>query len=565
MGVGCGWVGAERRHEAKCASFCFCPAAYPASAAGPPQALAPLPSPTRPPACLRQVLLDGRDIRSLNLRWLREQVGLVGQEPVLFNMSVKGGWPVGVGGWVGRSVTLLLGNQLAPYLSGALHQDRPSCQPLPTMLLSPLPSPRREHSVRAARRQRGAGGGGGAGGQRARLHRGPARAIRHQGAGLWSEMQGKRRLAALPLRLAGSAPAAAASAAPCETPCSCTLPRSTRPPCLPRPAAQLGEGGITLSGGQKQRVAIARAIVKDPKARTARGRGGVCMCRRGDSTRPPCMHHMPLYNPAPPPQVLLLDEATSALDAESERIVQARGAGAGGGAAQRASRVPRGSKPTGMPCRHLACVEAGAPCCPAMQDALDRLMVGRTTVVVAHRCARVPARTAAWLPCMLLLGPGVLAAGCCPCVRCPFLCRKLPWHAPLPTLRRLSTVRDADSIAVVFKGKIIEQGAHEEVSGRGHLLGASNVARLVFTSGFLSPGCAPHLLPLLIAPQPLALPLFPIPGAAPQLMAIPHGSYARLVRHQLTRSTTSSVAGRSFARRASRRGQQHAGGGMQQQ
>jgi ATP-binding cassette subfamily B (MDR/TAP) protein 1 len=67
------------------------------------------------------------------------------------------------------------------------------------------------------------------------------------------------------------------------------------------------------------------------------------------------------------PRVLLLDEATSALDAESEKVVQ---------------------------------------------EALDRLMVGRTTVVVAHR---------------------------------------------------LSTVRDANSIAVVYKGKLVEQGTHNEL------------------------------------------------------------------------------------------------------
>jgi ABC-type multidrug transport system fused ATPase/permease subunit len=47
-----------------------------------------------------------------------------------------------------------------------------------------------------------------------------------------------------------------------------------------------------------------------------------------------------------------------------------------------------------------------------VQDALDRLMVGRTTVVVAHR---------------------------------------------------LSTIRDADCIAVVYKGKLIEQGNHKEL------------------------------------------------------------------------------------------------------
>ncbi|KAJ0691615.1 putative ABC-type xenobiotic transporter [Helianthus annuus] len=67
------------------------------------------------------------------------------------------------------------------------------------------------------------------------------------------------------------------------------------------------------------------------------------------------------------PRILLLDEATSALDAESERVVQ---------------------------------------------EALDRIMVNRTTVIVAHR---------------------------------------------------LSTVRNADMIAVIHRGKMIEQGSHSEL------------------------------------------------------------------------------------------------------
>ncbi|KAH9619688.1 hypothetical protein KSS87_015757 [Heliosperma pusillum] len=67
------------------------------------------------------------------------------------------------------------------------------------------------------------------------------------------------------------------------------------------------------------------------------------------------------------PRILLLDEATSALDAESERVVQ---------------------------------------------EALDRIMVNRTTVVVAHR---------------------------------------------------LSTVRNADIIAVIQQGKVVEKGHHSEL------------------------------------------------------------------------------------------------------
>ena len=71
--------------------------------------------------------------------------------------------------------------------------------------------------------------------------------------------------------------------------------------------------------------------------------------------------------------ILLLDEATSALDAESERLVQ---------------------------------------------DALDRLMASRTTLVIAHR---------------------------------------------------LATVRQADRIVVMDKGRIVEQGTHEQLSAAGGL------------------------------------------------------------------------------------------------
>lgn len=39
--------------------------------------------------CAGQVLLDGNDIKTLKLKWLREQIGLVSQEPALFATSIK--------------------------------------------------------------------------------------------------------------------------------------------------------------------------------------------------------------------------------------------------------------------------------------------------------------------------------------------------------------------------------------------------------------------------------------------------------------------------------------------
>jgi ATP-binding cassette subfamily B (MDR/TAP) protein 1 len=36
-----------------------------------------------------RVTLDGHDLRTLDLIWLRQQIGYVGQEPVLFATSIK--------------------------------------------------------------------------------------------------------------------------------------------------------------------------------------------------------------------------------------------------------------------------------------------------------------------------------------------------------------------------------------------------------------------------------------------------------------------------------------------
>ncbi|GFH13375.1 uncharacterized protein HaLaN_09249 [Haematococcus lacustris] len=94
------------------------------------------------------------------------------------------------------------------------------------------------------------------------------------------------------------------------------------------------------------------------------------------------------------PRIMLLDEATSALDAHAEKVVQ---------------------------------------------DALDHIMVGRTSVVVAHR---------------------------------------------------LSTIRNADKIALVYRGTILEQGTHAELmalpdGGYARLVAAQNGQRAPTNQGTL--------------------------------------------------------------------------------
>ena len=36
-----------------------------------------------------EILLDGIDIKKFNIQWLRSQIGIVSQEPILFNYSIK--------------------------------------------------------------------------------------------------------------------------------------------------------------------------------------------------------------------------------------------------------------------------------------------------------------------------------------------------------------------------------------------------------------------------------------------------------------------------------------------
>jgi ABC-type multidrug transport system fused ATPase/permease subunit len=53
-----------------------------------------------------QIFIDGHDIKDLNVKCLRQQIGVVSQEPVLFNMTIRQNLQMGIEGEVSDKVLI---------------------------------------------------------------------------------------------------------------------------------------------------------------------------------------------------------------------------------------------------------------------------------------------------------------------------------------------------------------------------------------------------------------------------------------------------------------------------
>ena len=174
-----------------------------------------------------QVLLDGVDIKDLNVRWLRAQIGYVGQEPVLFQGSVADNIAKGRGG---AEESAVLSVEDSMRLADAEHKaSKKGCCGAPVSTIAHKPAD--AYKAHAA----GAGAGGvdvEVGISGSELRRGEMGRLDVDEDVMQAAIQSNAH----------------------DFISEFTQGYDT----------DVGEGSIMVSGGQKQRIAIARALVKRP-------------------------------------------------------------------------------------------------------------------------------------------------------------------------------------------------------------------------------------------------------------------------------------------------------------
>ncbi|PNH10191.1 ABC transporter B family member 4, partial [Tetrabaena socialis] len=197
---------------------------------------------------------------------------------------------------------------------------------------------------------------------------------------------------------------------------------------------QVGERGVQLSGGQKQRIAIARAILKGPKG-------------------------------------VLLDEATSALDTRSEALVQAARIGLvsqepllfnGTIADNILIGKPDASRAEIVEAAEAANARAFIEALPEKYD--TRVGEGGIQLSGGQKQRVAIARAVVKNPKVMLLDEATSALDArSESVVQAALDRIMEGRTSIVIAHRLSTIRNAHTIAVVYRGAILERGSHEEL------------------------------------------------------------------------------------------------------